>query len=622
MQKMDDDTEAVSEWKKLKKTLTVNKPLIPLKLTMLLYYGASSLYLPYLTLQMQQVGLNIQEIAIIYSVLPFVTCIMPPLAGMLADKFNRYKLVLILSVSLAVLFHTLLLHVDARISPENSPVRNVTEIPASVYCGRTGAVLRLGNESCSTSTTEKWLAYWTPSECQPVACTDYEHMRMRLCSPSGNCTQITNKSTSKLEVELVLETLLTDTKGIAGECTARILALRTDQTPLPSALLCNCLIQCPLTLMTSSTSNQEPVDDALSDEMKENDRLKHNRGFWMYFILRILASSSLATSFSMLDATAITMVKKNDGDLGKQRLFGVIGQAVFAMVAGILLDWTVELQGDPDYSILFYIADGLCVVVVLLVSRLDVDVERIESGNLMSGAKRLIRLIDVDFFILMMLLLGTCWGFLESFLFVFLMEMKANSYLLGMTVTLGCVIGVPFLYISDMIVRKIGSVNVFVIAFLIYCIRFFGYSLIWDPWLCLPFEALEAVTVHMMAVASSMYCAAAAPPGLLATLNGAVGSVHYSFGRGLGSFVGGILMSNFGTRNTFQIFGTAAGFSGLTYFILHRFYLVKIERLRLRRKSERIAEVIASGVEPEDEPEEEEFIIPPDNLLGRRKSCF
>lgn len=113
-------------------------------------------------------------------------------------------------------------------------------------------------------------------------------------------------------------------------------------------------------------------------------------------------------------------------------------------------------------------------------------------------------------------------------------------------------------------------------------------------------------------------------------------------------------MSNYGTRNTFQIFGTAAGFCGLTYFILHRFYLVKIERLRLRRKSgnhahifqgfqlffffglisfvcfffftmncvERIAEVIASGVEPEDEPEEEEFIIPPDNLLGRRKSCF
>lgn len=284
---------------------------------------ASSLYLPYLTLQMQQVGLNIQEIAIIYSVLPFVTCIMPPLAGllitfpqkfllenvthlrtlftgMLADKFNRYKLILILSVSSAVLFHTLLLHVDARISPESSPVRNVTEIPASIYCGRTGTLLRLGNESCATPITQKLLAYWTPSECQPVACTDYQHMRMRLCSPAGNCTQITSKSTSKLEVELVLEAMLTFSNGISDECTARIVALRTDQTPLPSALLCNCLIECPLTLVTSVTTfDHESLDTASSDEIKENERLKHNRGFWKYFILRILASSSLATSFSM-----------------------------------------------------------------------------------------------------------------------------------------------------------------------------------------------------------------------------------------------------------------------------------------------------------------------------------
>jgi hypothetical protein len=40
-----------------------------------------SLYLPYMTLQMIQVGLNIEEIAIIYSVLPFVTSVMPPIAG-------------------------------------------------------------------------------------------------------------------------------------------------------------------------------------------------------------------------------------------------------------------------------------------------------------------------------------------------------------------------------------------------------------------------------------------------------------------------------------------------------------------------------------------------------------
>lgn len=38
----EDDYEEVSEWRKLKQSLTVNKMLIPLKLTMLLYYGGKS----------------------------------------------------------------------------------------------------------------------------------------------------------------------------------------------------------------------------------------------------------------------------------------------------------------------------------------------------------------------------------------------------------------------------------------------------------------------------------------------------------------------------------------------------------------------------------------------------
>ncbi len=212
---------------------------------------------------------------------------------MLADKFNRYKLLLIISVSSAVLFHTLLLHVDARVSPDRSPVRNITEIPTSVYCNRTGAVLRLGNESLPTAMTEKWLAYWTPSECQPVACTEYKDMRMHLCTPAGNCTQITTKSTSKLEVELVLTTTTTDTEY-------RIVALQTDQTPFSAALLCNCLIQCPLTLFTPTDSVDRELNNLTSDDaIKETERIKHNRGFWIYFILRILASGSLATSFSM-----------------------------------------------------------------------------------------------------------------------------------------------------------------------------------------------------------------------------------------------------------------------------------------------------------------------------------
>lgn len=37
---------------------------------------------------------------------------------------------------------------------------------------------------------------------------------------------------------------------------------------------------------------------------------------------------------------------------------------------------------------------------------------------------------------------------------------------------------------------------------------------------------------------------------------------------------------------------------------------------------EHIAEVIASGAKFEDESEDDEYIIPPDNLMARRMSCF
>ncbi len=76
------------------------------------------------------------------------------------------------------------------------------------------------------------------------------------------------------------------------------------------------------------------------------------------------------------------------------------------------------------------------VVVVLLMSQLDVGVEEhSEVTKLLTSISKLIRLIDNDIFMIMMLLLGTCWGFLESFLFVYLTELEASSYLLSIIIT-------------------------------------------------------------------------------------------------------------------------------------------------------------------------------------------
>lgn len=79
-----------------------------------------------------------------------------------------------------------------------------------------------------------------------------------------------------------------------------------------------------------------------------------------------------------------------------------------------------------------------------------------------------------------------------------------------------------------------------------------------------------------MWVAAATYCAILAPKNLLATLIGVIGMAHFSIGRGSGSFIGGHVIQNFGTRESFRIMGVVAIISGTIYALLHYFWLRKL----------------------------------------------
>ena len=96
--------------------------------------------------------------------------------------------------------------------------------------------------------------------------------------------------------------------------------------------------------------------------------------------------------------------------------------------------------------------------------------------------------ISISVFILMMFVCGSMFGFVETFLFVYLKvrilqvifttdihshqeDLNAPIYLLGLTITTGALVSIPFLYYSDILVDKFGVVNVFILALLMYGVR-------------------------------------------------------------------------------------------------------------------------------------------------------
>jgi MFS family permease len=57
------------------------------------YLDVAALFVlyPYLTIHMRELGINVEETAIMSAVTPVVAIVMPPIAGMVADRIGNFR---------------------------------------------------------------------------------------------------------------------------------------------------------------------------------------------------------------------------------------------------------------------------------------------------------------------------------------------------------------------------------------------------------------------------------------------------------------------------------------------------------------------------------------------------
>lgn len=98
-----------------------------------------------------------------------------------------------------------------------------------------------------------------------------------------------------------------------------------------------------------------------------------------------------------------------------------------------------------------------------------------------------------------------------SYLFWFMEDIGSPKWLLGMTNTVSVLSALPVIAASTFIVRRFGHTNLIIVCVMLYGCRFFLYSLIYNPFLILPVETLEAFTTSLLWVVISVYCGKIAP---------------------------------------------------------------------------------------------------------------
>jgi len=104
--------------------------------------------------------------------------------------------------------------------------------------------------------------------------------------------------------------------------------------------------------------------------------------------------------------------------------------AIFSPITGIMIDYSSRGLGYTDYSAAFYTYDVLLVISTMSVLMMPLG-EKLPADNVFRDLWNLLKMPHVIAFICFLFVLGNFWGFIESFLFLYLKELGAPNYLLG-----------------------------------------------------------------------------------------------------------------------------------------------------------------------------------------------
>ncbi|RXG59038.1 Major facilitator superfamily domain-containing protein 6-like protein B [Armadillidium vulgare] len=353
--------------------------------------------------------------------------------------------------------------------------------------------------------------------------------------------------------------------------------------------------------------------------------------FYSHLAIRLFKEFTLSSSMPLLDGAAVTILKEHNGDFGFQRMFANLGMMIMSPISGMLIDYFSIQNGFDDFRPAMYMYCALKLIAAVIILFLNLDFKQ-ASNKVISEFSSMLLNPEVVCFLLATILAGTCYGYIETFLFWLLEDLGADRKLMGLTLTVGCLFGIPLLMISTFILKKIGHVNTIAVGFCVYVVRLLGYTFIPGPWWAMPFEALECATVSLMVVSFMSYASVLSTPATVVTLQGMYGGLYNGVGRGAGSLIGGFLIDRLGMFNAFRIIAALAGCCGIVYFVVNFLFFrgnrqlrdeAMIQEKELRKAKEAEANKqpvnLSKVIESKKEIIKDMFIIAPSDLKENPK---
>eukprot|EP00057_Strongylocentrotus_purpuratus_P002083 XP_003723809.1 PREDICTED: major facilitator superfamily domain-containing protein 6 [Strongylocentrotus purpuratus] len=619
----------------------INRALLPVKAVYFTHLAGLASLVPYLPLYMSQLGLTATQVGLIRGLEPLLALIFTHLWGSIADSFNTHRAVLLTAIGGATvfLFGTFFvpsLRMDAYHNTTQLPIdqavpnfrttdllhlMDVTEFPpylnaispavqleddSDAKLGICYSVCGALNNSLSCEEERSVMEGNSTSATGEESCVQtlcfLQQDRAHVNRTSGCNESISDaydcvppkEASSCYECEPVIYRKQTDGEWFSE---GDVWCSRNNRTPLIYSTSLNISFMSPLNL---TDSTQDSFSCHCHEIKPQVSKMDHTDSaflstFFLLLILVLFSRTFMCTTSPILHSTTMELLQQKHDDFGKQRIWGAFGWGAFSLISGILIDHYARYSPknlayfDPAFYLFLAFMLASVVFATFIVFPLQTSVKA-----QCQSIPRLIRKPEILGFLVTVCILGMGFGVIGTFLFLYLQELHASHTLMGLTLTITCIAEIPFLFVSNRVIRFTGHIGALCFSLFCYTVRFLGYSLITNPWAVIPFELLHGITYGLSWAACTSYANQNAPPGLAMTLQAVFTSVHMGFGKGLGTLLGGLVYDRFGSRNLFRASAFVVGLSGLLYLGLYhvftkRYPPVLYSRFRTDERSSRRA---------------------------------
>ncbi|XP_023220784.1 uncharacterized protein LOC111622606 isoform X1 [Centruroides sculpturatus] len=546
------------------------KELIPIKILMFLIYGGQATLYPYFTVHLKALGVSIQQLTIIFAIQPVIALFVAPMIGIMADKIGNFKFLFCFFLTFSAITSNCLLTV-----PEIIQTTDYGYVDFNFSChnqeGAYPGVEIVVDQLCRVKNGSNVESLAIIQNCYNT------------CDPNGTIC-LNNNDESLCSVDMFF---------INGTINNRTVIINNFIVSNTSYKYFKCSreeLQCE----SSCVARINGTRDFCSGKMKR-DKSSEMKTFGMYLGIRLMVTLGIGIVNGLFDAASMALILKHSADIGYQRLWATAAMCLFAPISGYLIDYYSKGE-DRNYKPCFYLYATLYGLATLTAIFIDMSM-KVPSQNACRNLKNLLKNSEVCLMLIHVAFLGICWGFLENFLFLFLeKDLGFSSLLLGLTVTIGSGTGLPMSLVSTWVTKKIGYVNVMVLAFFAYTVRYLGYSYATDPYICFIYEMMENFTVTLLTVGTTLYCTHLSSLEMLTTMMTLWNGLHVISGRAFGSLIGGFLMDSIGPRKTFRIFSVGCAILGISYFLINLFYLRKLRKKEIESDLDKEMEVIKEDI--------------------------